>query len=198
MNKIILVVCEGNSERAYLQELNRFLRENEIPLHFISAVSEGGDFCKVNLCYRKCRKNNKKTTIVVWVDDDIYKRNDRKCGDNYATKPQGIPDFMFNMENFEDFIVMHLLDDKVEAWKAICTREGHFTSPMHAINYVPLLLKHSILPGYKKGTFSECLVIDQGSLDNLRRHNTDSTLPFSSDFAKFMIEEIERARESSR
>lgn len=67
---------------------------------------------------------------------------------------------------------------------------------MHANEYVPLLLKNSILPGYKKGTFSECLVIDQGSLDNLERHNTDAAISFNSDFATFIIEAIEKAKQS--
>ncbi len=196
MNKIILVVCEGNSERAYLQELNRFLRESEIPLVFNVEVSAGGDYRLVDLCFRRCRKGNRTMDIVVWVDDDIYKRNDKGNRDNYARRPKGIPAFKFNYENFEDFLVVHLPDDRVESWQEICNHERHFTSPMHANEYVPLLLKNSILPGYKKWTFSECLVIDQGSLDNLERHNTDAAISFNSDFATFIIEAIEKAKQS--
>ena len=196
MNRIIIVVCEGNSEYAYLQELNRFLRENEIPLRFIGVVSEGGDFSKVNSCFRNCRKGNKNNPIVVWVDNDIYKRNDRKCGDHYATKPQGIPNFKFNYENFEDFLVMHLPDDRVSTWQTICSNAGHFTNPLHSAQYLPLL--SAIFPSYRKGTLPESLGVNNTTLALMSCHNNDASIKFHSDFAKFMIEEIERARESSR
>ena len=195
MNKIIIVVCEGNSEYAYLQELNRFLRENEMPLYFKGEVSDGGDFSKVNSCFRGNQKNNVKMHIVVWVDNDIYKRNDRGYRDAYAKKPQGIPDFKFNCENFEDFLVMHLPDDKVSDWQTICSNKGHFTNPLHSAQYLPLL-SSAIFPNYKKGTLPESLTINTESLHNLKCHNHDKTIPFRSDFAEFMIEEIERAKES--
>lgn len=33
-NRNIIIVCEGPSEKAYIQELNRYLEEEDIPLHF--------------------------------------------------------------------------------------------------------------------------------------------------------------------
>lgn len=190
MNKIILVVCEGKSEKAYLQELNRFLRENEIPLLFKVEVSEGGDYHFVDPCFRKCQKENKRMRIVIWVDRDIYRRNDRGNQDAYTKKPKGIPNFKFNIENFEDFLVMHLTDDRVDLWHTACSNNGHFTSPLHAREYGPLL-QSAIFPTYKKGTLPENFVIDFRALQNLKNHNADTKIPFRSEFADFMITEIE-------
>ena len=41
-NKIIIIMCEGASEKAYIQELNRYLEEEGIPLHFIPRPWNGG------------------------------------------------------------------------------------------------------------------------------------------------------------
>lgn len=109
--EVIIVVCEGKSERTYLQKLNRFLSENEIPLRFKSEDSEGGDF----------------------------------------------------------------------------------SSPMHASTYVSLL-QSTIFANYKKGTLPEDLEIGQESLANLKHHNSDCEIPFHSDFADFMLNEIEQAK----
>jgi len=34
-NRNIIIVCEGASEKAYIQELKRYLEEEDIALHFI-------------------------------------------------------------------------------------------------------------------------------------------------------------------
>ena len=54
-NRNIIIVCEGASEKAYIQELNRYLEEEDIPLHFIPRPSNGGQFSPVVKKYREGR-----------------------------------------------------------------------------------------------------------------------------------------------
>lgn len=51
-NRNIIVVCEGASEKAYIQELNRYLEEEDIPLHFIPRPSNGGQYASVVKKYK--------------------------------------------------------------------------------------------------------------------------------------------------
>ena len=78
--KSIIVICEGKSETKYLQELNRFLRENsaENSIVFVPKTVWTGHFTEVVKKYRDERKLNKKANIEIWVDYDIYKRNEQK------------------------------------------------------------------------------------------------------------------------
>ena len=85
--KSIIVICEGKSETKYLQELNRFLRENstENSIVFVPKTVGTGHFTEVIKKYRSERKLNKKANIEIWVDYDIYKRNEQKNCDKYKT-----------------------------------------------------------------------------------------------------------------
>lgn len=57
--------------------------------------------------YRKCRRADKHTQIVIWVDIDIYVRNEgaveERNAKGYAHKGE-LPDFLFSVMNFEDFL----------------------------------------------------------------------------------------------
>ncbi len=97
MNRIIIIVCEGPSERAYIQELNRFLKEEEIPVKFIGKSSGGGQYSIVVNEYKKVKKDNPRDEILIWVDKDRYLRNDANDMDNYLKKPSNIPNFLFNL-----------------------------------------------------------------------------------------------------
>ena len=62
-------MCEGASEKAYIQELNRYLQEEEdIPLHFIPRPSNGGQYSFVVKKYKEVRKDNRIGEILIWVD----------------------------------------------------------------------------------------------------------------------------------
>jgi hypothetical protein len=98
-NRNIIIVCEGPSEKAYIQELNRYLEEEDIPLHFIPRSSNGGQYSPVVKKYREVRKDNRTARIRIWVDWDRYRRNDNADMDNYRKKSNDIPDFLFSYMN---------------------------------------------------------------------------------------------------
>lgn len=84
----IIVICEGNSEYAYIQNINRILRHKNFYGALFKPVSVNtGYFNIVKNKYRSEYKNNSKSSIIIWVDFDLYKRNDKDCMDSYKKKP---------------------------------------------------------------------------------------------------------------
>lgn len=191
-----IVVSEGSSERAYIQQLRTFL-ENRMPvgedfrprLNLIPKVtnngSGGGQFSLVLQAYNKCRKADKHTPVEIWVDVDIYIRNEgaveernAKC---YASK-RGVPDFLFSVMNFEDFLALHFDDDVFEDWYARFAEAGHFKVPLHGAQHMPLFVKvweeharrYSCKP-YSKGDLPSGF-ISKRSIVNMMRHVTDKRM----------------------
>ncbi len=71
----VTIICEGNSENAYLQSLNRILRCTNYswdvgPL--IPRVAHQGDYGAVIRKLKEEQQRNRKSTFHVWVDRDIY------------------------------------------------------------------------------------------------------------------------------
>lgn len=180
-NRNIIIVCEGASEKAYIQVLNRHLEEEDIPLHFIPRPSNGGQYSPVVKKYREVRKDNRTAKILIWVDWDRYQRNDNDDMDNYRKKPNNIPDFLFSYMNFEDFLSMHRKRSEMQRWWTSCVSRNHFSSPSHSNEYMPAF-KAFIGETYEKGDMP--IDIDCHSLENLRTHQNDSSVPFKCDFAK--------------
>ena len=178
----ITVVCEGASERAYIQELNRYLEEEDIPLIFFPRPANGGQYAHVIRKYKEIRKNNSRTSkILIWVDWDRYKRNSNSDWDNYQRKSDDIPDFLFSYMNFEDFLSMHCDMSNMQKWWTSCAGRKHFTIPSHSSEYMPAFIDF-IGGNYAKGDIP--IDIDSHSLGNLRAHQQDLSVPFKCDFAK--------------
>lgn len=189
--KTIIIICEGKSEENYISELNRFFRENDIRIILTPKPVGAGEYKSVIKTYKNQRTDNKKSKIEIWVDFDIYLRNDNNCMDNYQKKKQSIPDFLFNHQNFEDFLVLHKDDYTLQNWLDICRKLNHFSTPLHGKGeqgYMNLL-ENNIFPGYKKGDLP--LNINKDSLVNLLKHNMDKTIPLKSDFADFLSKIID-------
>ncbi len=184
----IIIVCEGVSERAYIQELNRYLDDEDFMFTFIPKPSNGGRYGHVVKKYREVRKNNKSSTILIWVDWDRYQRNDNSDMENYERKPGDIPDFLFSHKNFEDFIAMHLDRSEVERWWTSCVGRNHFDSPSHSNEYIPAFCAF-MSSDYCKGEIP--ITIDCDSLANLKAHQNDRTIPFKCDFADKLFELLE-------
>ena len=184
--KSIIVICEGKSETKYLQELNRFLRENstENSIVFVHKTVGTGHFTEVIKKYRSERKLNKKANIEIWVDYDIYKRNEQQNCDKYKKKPKGISDFKFNYFNFEDFLIMHFNDDVLNKWKEICKANNHFNEPMKSEKYLKLI-QQNIFADYDKSSLTNLFVFNKQTLENLFKHNAEQS-EFKSDFAEFL------------
>ena len=109
-NFFLHVVCEGKSERNYLAALNRLLRDSGIGLTLLSPNPKkrdedgGGHFRNVVQKYKDFRRNNRNVQPWIWVDWDLYLRNDQHCMELYESRPKGIPAFLFSIHNFEDFL----------------------------------------------------------------------------------------------
>lgn len=204
-----LIVCEGESEYAYLRRLQSFLDAQPLPdgasltpIIFIGprqAVAKTGAFGKIKGAFSKIRGENERApSIQIWADFDLYHRNYRGCAKAYAKKPEGIPDFHFSFHNFEDFLALHLSGAQLAEWLRYgnATGRNHFTSPLHARDYLPEMQR--IIPDYQKGTLSPDF-ISWASLQNLKAnlHHQPSSNPHNlqgiRSFAAFLIEQIEQA-----
>lgn len=204
-----IIVCEGESEWAYLQRLQGFLDDQpleqgafEPPLRFIvpeRVIVKAGSFGKVKSRYNKMRKENKNTSIQIWADFDLYHRNDLQCADNYAAKTAGIPDFFFSFHNFEDFFALHFDGQALAEWLQFGSTAGlrHFTTPLHANGYLPEIKR--IFPDYAKGHLPPDFV-SWPSLRNLKAnlaHQPSWSNPHQlqgiRSFAEFLIQQLEQA-----
>ena len=203
-SKNIIVVCEGASEWMYLQRLNSFLSSLpfpdgwfDVPIRFVGKPPKTGvgtgEYKAIEREIRRVGKQNCSLERWTWVDADLYVRNDKACGDHYLKRPMGIAPFAFSVLNFEDFLALHLDDDRFSLWKEVMTKAGHFQEPLHWEEYRPLYQK--IVPGYHKADIPVDF-ITLASLGNLRRHLMQ--MPFvdlkglsvGRTFADFMLAEI--------
>jgi hypothetical protein len=200
-----IIVCEGESEWAYLQRLQSFFDQQpllggafEPPLRIIApqqAIAKGGKFSTLKKQYRTTRKANRNITIQIWADFDLYHRNDQHCADHYAGKTASIPDFLFSYHNFEDFFALHFDGLELAEWLRF-GNSGHFTTPLHAVGYLPEIKR--IFPGYGKGSLPANF-ITWDALNNLKHNRSHqptsnpSNLQGLGSFADFLITEIERA-----
>jgi len=202
-----IIVCEGESERAYLQRLQSFLEKLPLAsgsfnasLRFIAperGIVRNGSYGKLKCRYNTTRQANRNApSIQIWTDFDLYHRNDKHCADHYKNKPNGIPDFLFSFHNFEDFFALHFDGDPFQQWLQFGNR-GHFATPLHSEDYLPEIEK--IFSDYKKGSLPADF-ITWDSLKNLKKNK--SFQPLNSNpqhlngivaFADFLIDEIEKA-----
>lgn len=198
-----IIVCEGESEHAYLQRLQSFLEPQtpDLPLVFSvprSGIAGNGTFGVVKSAFNKTRRDNEKSSIQVWVDFDLYHRNDRDCAGEYAAKTSGIPDFLFSFHNFEDFLALHWSGAQLAEWLRYGSSAGrnHFAAPLHADDYLPEIRR--LFPDYQKGALSPDF-ISWASLQNLKAnlHHQPSSNPHNlqgiRSFAAFLIQQIEQA-----
>ena len=187
-HKTYIILCEGSSEYAYIQILNRILLENNINISFVAKKIGTGHFIDVVKVYKKQCKENKKLDKVIWVDKDIYKRNDKDNDTKYASK-KNVPDFLFTTYNFEDFLVMHLDDDIINSWEQILNTNGHFNQPLVAAVYEQLIKDSiTIFTDYKKG-----VIPFEITLDNIRqayKTHQATNIKFKSDLLDFIHENV--------
>jgi hypothetical protein len=197
-----IIICEGQSEHAYLQRLQSFLDSKDEnwtqPLQFtpICESTSNGYYDTVVATYRRQSRDNKKTYIKIWVDADIYVRQDstpeRKNRAKYLKKPTGIPDFLFSFHNFEDFLALHLDDTAIQSWHTAFD-STHAAKPLHSHDYLPLY--KSVFPGYHKGIIAPDFITRESLLR--LKINLDRPLispppePSFRSFAQFLITAID-------
>lgn len=182
--KSYTVICEGISEYAYIQQLNRWLNDNDYSCVLLPKPAGSGHFTAVQRKYQSEKRANPKQDIIIWVDKDTYVRNDAKDRENYEHKSKKMPDFQFSVMNFEDFLVLHLDSYVLENWFQICSRHRHHIKPMTENIYLPLLCQH-IFNNYVKGELP--FDIDTNSLTKLLRNNKGKHF-FRSNFVDLLEE----------
>jgi len=165
------------------------LKEENIPLVFCPKPSGSGHYSIIEKLYKKVRKNNPRSEeIEIWVDKDIYERNDSGNGDKYSSKPSNIPNFLFSYFNYEDALVLHLDYEQIKKWEQICQRKNHFNYPLNSCEY-EVLFKNNVFNDYEKGTFP-LNNFDIETIKNAIKNNNDETIKFKSDMLKLIEKEL--------
>ncbi|MEF2913614.1 MAG: hypothetical protein U0O25_04735 [Succinivibrio sp.] len=182
-----IVLCEGESEFNYITSLNRILcfRNNPYAILFKAVLIGSGKFVTVKREYDKALKNNKKEkdNILIWIDYDIYQRNENDNNTLYKNK-LGIPDFLFSYMNFEDFLILHLSKNVVDEWYKKC-KDHFFYNPKSSKEYLPLFKKYFC--DYKKGELP--IQLNKNTLENMFK-NLNEFNNYKNDFASFLSEKI--------
>ncbi len=186
IKKVYLVVCEGKSEKTYIQTLNRFLDDNGYNFTLLAKVVNTGHCTEVIKKYKDVRKDNPRGDIVIWVDKDIYTRNEQNDAVRYQNKPKNIPDFFFSIQNFEDFLALHLDEERVQKWHQSCSAHNHLLCPMTENVYLPLVQQH-LFPDYSKGELP--FEISHKILQTLFKNN-HKFIDCKCDFATFIEEKM--------
>lgn len=195
MEKKVIVVCEGKSDVAYLNALQRFI-ENDIPLQpgqddpllrFVPYPELlgtcTGAYDKIVEAYQEASTVFAPDPVEIWVDADIYIRNEALNSDSnkfngteYQNRSDDIPVFYFSYHNFEDFIALHCDDATFASWKSnvlqaigIGRNQPHHDFPLTRAEHAPLFQK--VLPHYSKRKTPFALSV--ACLANLRRHLAD-------------------------
>lgn len=189
-NKTYMILCEGSSEFAYIQQINRILDQNNISISLVAKEIGTGHFSDVEKAYKKQCKENKKLAKVIWVDKDIYTRNDKHNDTKYSNKEPNIPDFLFTTYNFEDFLVMHLDDNIVNAWEQILNVNRHFNTPLKSNEYIPLLKENiAIFNNYEKGNIPFDITLE--NIKQAYRNHRNPQIQFKCEFLEFLNEMID-------
>lgn len=186
-NKLLHIICEGKSERNYLDALNRLLREQGIGLTLRAFNPQknvevgGGHYTLVVAQYKKFRKFNRNVQPWIWVDEDLYCRNTKNCANLYEQRPKGIPPFLFNIHNFEDFLALHTPKDRVLEWLAVCRDHGHLSKPLPSDQYMDLF--RDFFSEYRKGELPNMLSqLSAQQVENALVHSRDASIPLKCEF----------------
>ena len=100
----------------------------------------------------------------------LYKNvHEQKNMDKYNKKHKNIPDFCFNIFNFEDFFILHYPKDKISNYRKLCEDKGHFKNPLHDKEYMLLIRK--VIEEYNKGSLPNDFIISTEILNNLFNRN---------------------------
>lgn len=175
------MICEGKSERAYMQELNRFLREQRIPLTFKAFDAHGGNPSCIRAALRHVIMQRRgRGRVFAMLDADIYWRDN----EHLSSLPDNII-YLFNMWCFEDFLALHYDREMVEKWHESCVAEGHAEEPQHGPQ-VAARTRNILCHGYKKGRLPRHFSVSWETLYNLISNNGHHGRYLASDFPELI------------
>ena len=186
------ILCEGQSELVYVQEVNRILCRNNFSAAFYAKLIGNGLFSNVIKAYKKEHRTNRKGIFYAWVDFDLYHRNEKQSFGQYErhqSNGNSQPKFLFSRMNFEDFLALHCEDPQLNKWLDICEENNHFSSPMTAAVCTPLFTKN-IFPNYKKGTLP--FALSKNKLETMFSNLNKTQI--QNDFGKHLLEELEQGK----
>jgi hypothetical protein len=174
LNEVINVICEGYSEQRYLTLINRFFRTNKVNITFHPIEIGGGHFNVVKGQLKRHGYLKKKTNyseVFVWVDKDVYIRDEQGNNAKYEAFIKEYPGlkFCFNYLSFEDFFMLHQDVDTIKKWHDMCRKEGHFKNPIKSEKCLKMIKK--LVPDYEKGSLPSEFRIDENSLKHLFRNS---------------------------
>ena len=194
VKKPYLLICEGDSGFAYVQELNRFLNEQGLPIVFVAHNAGGGGFKNLRQVCRtlKTRKNDR---TFIMADKDIYHRDDNGSETAYEREKSHMPPFLFQYWNFEDFLLMHYPEEILGSWRETAARCGHTVDPLHSKDSLPVFTAfcnaNSVALGfmfpYEKGDMPFALT--QAHVEHLFENNQNGSFPHS-EFAELLLKLI--------
>ena len=185
IKKPYLIICEGDSEFAYIQELNRFLNEQGLPIVFIAHNAGGGGFKNLRQVCRTLKTRRNGRTFIM-ADRDIYHRDDNGNGSMYEKEKDTVPPFLFQTWNFEDFLLMHFPAEVISAWRVEAERSGHKAAPLHSSDYMPIFsafcddnkVTLNFMFPYEKGDVPFALT--KQHIDQLLVNNSPDSFPHSA------------------
>lgn len=139
-----IILCEGESERTYVQMINKLFKFKDTSCVVFKAVCvQCGYWDKLQKAYKKACKDNPKCSIFSFIDHDIYLREsdmDRNGkyfnllnDDNIIAKS-----VLFSHMNFEDVLMLHLDKKILKDWIDVMNAYNHFNAPLFAKEYVPI------------------------------------------------------------
>lgn len=188
MNQTETILCEGESEVAYIQALGRIMYRPDGSIKRAPFYPRliGSGYCGVVIgAYKKARSANRKDPIQVLVDKDVYLRNDKNSGTDYQNKSTAIPNFLFSTMNFEDYLMLHCENSILDSWVTICQSKNHFSVPMHSCDYEPLFKQY--FPEYEKGSlpFDLTKEVVNRMFSNLR------STPIRNEFGEYLCDLVQ-------
>lgn len=142
----ILVICEGASEVNYIQLLNRILYSADGRIVFAPRNANGGSPQKILSTLKRERGQNRKMSVWVFLDEDIYSRDPNLK--SILEEKKGSATLQFSRMNFEDTVMLHESYGKLKEWIQDCKNLHHFSTPLHEEEYLPLFKKY--FPHYHK------------------------------------------------
>lgn len=127
------------------------------------------------------------------MDDDIFKRGefDKKILEKNMSKLNTISRriiFIYSYENFEDFLSMHLEQDRFEKWDNICVENNHFENPMIASIYEEKM--QTIISHYSKEKLPSEIQINKEILLLLKERQEDKNFHAKCDLISFLLKEM--------
>lgn len=208
--KLILVLCEGDTEYHFLNSVNRFCRDNARSELFtfvrenLGGVNLNNFVQKINYALRKHEGHFHK--LCIWLDFDIFKRanpdkNDKDIADMYTrilleniklhrgiVLEDGEIAVCFNYMNGEDFILSCFTEDIFSAWYKFCLNNNHFISPMVASVYKEEILK--FVPIYNDTLALREYIGSATAVDNLLKNATQCPVFGFAEIIRYIVENM--------